>query len=85
MYFKKYLIVISEKKKDNSIANAFIKVKFTSSENNKFFRPKADTAPSIGIENKNDILAESSLLNLRNLEAVIAIPDLLTPGTKDRI
>ena len=35
--------------------------------------------------NKNDILAESYLLNSRVLAPVIAIPDLLTPGTKDKI
>ena len=38
-----------------------------------------------GIDNKNDIFAESTLLNLSNLAAVIAIPDLLTPGIRERI
>ena len=33
--------------------------------------------------NKNDILAASNLLKFRSLAAVIVIPDLLTPGTKD--
>ena len=40
---------------------------------------------SIGIDIKNEIFAASILLKLRNLAAVIAIPDLLTPGNNDRI
>mgnify|MGYP006952503342 CR=1 FL=1 len=39
--------------------------------------------PKIGIESKKDIFAESNLLKFNNLAAVIAIPDLLTPGIKD--
>ena len=50
-----------------------------------FFNPNAETAPKVGIDNKNEILAESNLLNFNNLDAVIVIPDLLTPGTKDNI
>ena len=50
-----------------------------------FFNPKKETAPNIGIDNKKDIFAASTLLNLRNRAAVIAIPDLLTPGTKEII
>ena len=34
---------------------------------------------------KNDIFAASTLLNFRNLAAVIAIPDLLTPGIRAKI
>ena len=52
---------------------------------NRFFKPNKDTAPKVGIDNKNDILAESNLLNFKNLAAVIDIPDLLTPGTKENI
>ena len=44
-----------------------------------------ETAPKIGIDNKNDIFAESTLLNFNSLAAVIAIPDLLTPGIKEKI
>ena len=51
----------------------------------KFFIPKNDTAPQIGIEIRKEIFAASVLLNFNNLAAVIAIPDLLTPGTKDKI
>ena len=51
----------------------------------KFFKPKNDTAPKIGIEIRKEIFAASVLLNFNNLAAVIAIPDLLTPGTKDKI
>ena len=38
---------------------------------------------NVGIDSKNDILAESILLNFKNLAAVIIIPDLLTPGIKE--
>ena len=48
-----------------------------------FFNPKIETAPSVGIDNKKDILAESVLLKFKNLAAVIVIPDLLTPGIKE--
>ena len=51
----------------------------------KFFIPNKETAPKIGIETKNDILAASTLLKPNNLAAVIAIPDLLTPGIKAKI
>ena len=39
----------------------------------------------MGIDIKKEILAESTLLKLNNLAAVIAIPDLLTPGISERI
>ena len=39
----------------------------------------------MGIEIKKDIFAESTLSNFKNLAAVIAMPDLLTPGIKDKI
>ena len=48
-----------------------------------FLKPKTVTAPKVGIDNKNDILAASTLLNFSILAAVIVIPDLLTPGTSD--
>ena len=44
-----------------------------------------ETAPKIGIESKKDIFKESNLLKFNNRAAVIAIPDLLTPGNNDRI
>ena len=53
-------------------------------ESKRLLIPKIDTAPSVGIDNKNDIFAESYLLNFKILAAEIAIPDLLTPGTKDK-
>ena len=37
------------------------------------------------VDIKKDIFAASVLLNFKNLATVIAIPDLLTPGTKDKI
>ena len=38
-----------------------------------------------GIESKKDILLESTLLNFKILAAVIVIPALLTPGTREKI
>ena len=52
---------------------------------NKFFRPNTETAPSVGMDSKKDILAASNLLKFKNLAAVIEIPDLLTPGIKESI
>ena len=60
-------------------------VKIASSEIIIFFNPKIDTAPKIGIDNKKDILAASTLLKFKSLAVVIAIPDLLTPGINDNI
>ena len=52
---------------------------------NKLFIPKKLTAAKVGIDNKKEILAASSLLNSKNLPAVMVIPDLLTPGISDNI
>ena len=41
--------------------------------------------PKAGIESKKDILAASTLLNLKNLAPVIIIPDLLTPGINAKV
>mgnify|MGYP001337320557 CR=1 FL=1 len=49
------------------------------------YKPKIDTAPKIGIDNKKDIFAASTLLKFNNLAAVIVIPALLTPGISERI
>ena len=54
-------------------------------ETTKFFKPKKLTAANVGIERRNEIFAESNLLNFNILAAVIVIPDLLTPGIKERI
>ena len=78
-------MVISEKKKESTTAIKFNIVKFKLSSKIKFFVPKKETAPKIGIETRNDNLAASILLKPNNLAAVIAIPDLLTPGTKAKI
>ena len=85
MYFKKYLIVIREKKKEEIIAKIFNLAKSWFSEKIILFNQKTETAPKIGIDIKKDILAESTLLNPKNLEAVIDIPDLLTPGINAKI
>ena len=71
--------------KEMSIASKFNNEKFMLSEKIKFFIPKIDTAPKIGIEIKKEIFPASTLLNFNNLAAVMAIPDLLTPGIKDKI
>ena len=59
--------------------------KFKLSDLIKLFNPKIETAANVGIDNKNDILAESYLLNFNILAPVIEIPDLLTPGSNDKI
>ena len=73
------------RKKDTIIDNKLKYVKIKSSEKIKFFIPKIETAPKIGIEIKNEILPASNLLKFKILAAVIAIPDLLTPGTRESI
>ena len=40
-------------------------------------------ANKVGIDKKNEILAESNLLNPNILPEVIVMPDLLTPGIND--
>ena len=82
IYFKKYFIVIKETKNEKTIAIRFINVKRVSSKVNIFVNPYTETEPKIGIDNKKDIFAASILLKLNNLAAVIAIPDLRTPGIK---
>ena len=42
------------------------------------------TATRVGIDSKKEIFAESILLNFKNLAPVIVMPDLLTPGIKDK-
>ncbi len=54
-------------------------------ENNVLLNPNSDTAPKVGRDNRNDIFAESNLLKFKILAAVMVIPDLLTPGIKDKI
>tara|TARA_B100001564_G_scaffold357129_1_gene372726 strand:- start:132 stop:368 length:237 start_codon:yes stop_codon:yes gene_type:complete len=77
--------VIKEKIKDKKIDNIFNKEKLISEDKAIFFIPKIDTAPRVGIDSKKEILAASNLLKFKNLAAVIVIPDLLTPGTNDKI
>ncbi len=85
IYLRKNLIVIKEKIKDKKIDNIFNKEKLISEDKAIFFIPKIDTAPRVGIDSKKEILAASNLLKFKNLAAVIVIPDLLTPGTNDKI
>ena len=50
-----------------------------------FLRPKKLAPVKAGMDNKNEILLESTLLNFKNLAAVMVIPARLTPGIKARI
>ena len=76
---------MKENKKENIIEIINKKEKLKLSDFTKLFNPKIETAAKVGIDNKNDILTESYLLNFNALAPVIAIPDLLTPGTNDKI
>ena len=78
-------MVINENIKDKKIEIIFKIEKFRSWEVTKFFKPNKETAARVGIDNKKEILAESNLLNFKILAAVIEIPDLLTPGIKEKI
>ena len=73
-------MVISEKIKEKNIEKTFKIEKFKSWLSIWLYRPKIETAANVGIDNKNEILAESTLLKSKNLADVITIPDLLTPG-----
>ena len=85
MYYRTYLIVTNENKKEKKTEIKFKIEKFKSPEFARLFKPKKVTAPNVGIESKNEIFAESNLLNLNIRAAVIVIPDLLTPGINDNI
>ena len=76
---------MNENTKDKKIEVMFTIEKFKLLEITKFLKPKKLTAANVGIERRNEIFAESNLLNLNILAAVIVIPDLLTPGIKDKI
>tara|TARA_Y100000992_G_scaffold294612_1_gene254566 strand:+ start:746 stop:964 length:219 start_codon:yes stop_codon:yes gene_type:complete len=68
---------------EKNIENKLSIEKFKSPLNIIFLTPNIETAPKVGIESKKEIFAESNLLKLSNLAAVIVIPDLLTPGIND--
>ena len=78
-------MVIKENIKDKKMAAKLTFVKFKLSEIKILLIPKIETAPKIGMDIKKDIFAASTLLNFNILAAVIAIPDLLTPGIKEKI
>tara|TARA_B110001450_G_C17244884_1_gene329023 strand:- start:3 stop:302 length:300 start_codon:yes stop_codon:yes gene_type:complete len=82
--FKKNLIVINEKTNERLIDSKLNKEKLRLSILNKSLIPNKQTAPKVGIDNKKEILAASTLLNSKNLPAVKVIPDLLTPGINDK-
>ena len=73
--------MIYEKIKEQMTASKTIKFTSIFEKVNSFKFKKL--APAIaGTERKNEILAESNLLNPKSLPEVIVIPDLLTPGIK---
>ena len=76
---------MKENKKDNTMEIIIKNEKFELWDLTKLFNTKMETAANVGIDNKNDIFAESYLLNFNNLPPVMAIPDLLTPGINDKI
>ena len=76
---------MKENKKENIIEISINKEKLKLWDFNKLLNPKIETAANVGLDNRNDILAESYLLKFNDLAPVIAIPDLLTPGTNDKI
>ena len=78
-------MVISENKNENIIEKIIKNEKFELSDRIKLSSPKTETAAKVGMDSKNDILAESYLLNFKNLAPVIVMPDLLTPGINDKI
>ena len=77
--------MIRENRNERNIEIRFNLAKNIFSDEIKFFKPKKDTALKIGIESKKEIFAASNLLKFKSLAAVMAIPDLLTPGIKDKI
>ena len=82
---KKYFIVNKENKKEKNIEIKFKIEKLISGDVIILFNPNIETAPNVGIDIKKEIFAESNLLKFKILAAVIVIPDLLTPGTNDKI
>tara|TARA_B110000438_G_scaffold241071_1_gene240054 strand:+ start:505 stop:765 length:261 start_codon:yes stop_codon:yes gene_type:complete len=85
IYFKKYLIVIKEKRNEKKIENKLKREKLKFSDFIILLIPKILTAAKVGIDNKKEILAASTLSNSKNLPAVIVTPDLLTPGMSESI
>ena len=75
---------MNENKKDKKIEVIFWTEKIILSELTIFFMPNIETAAKVGTDSKKEILAESILLKLSNLAAVMVMPDLLTPGTKEK-
>ena len=78
-------MVINEKIHEKNIQNIFKYENCASSNETIFFSPYNETAASVGIDNRKEIFAASNLSKFNNLAAVITIPDLLTPGTRERI
>ena len=71
--------------KEKKMAIKFSEDNFTSPDSYKLNTLYKVTDAKIGIDNKKDIFADSSLLNPKILAAEIVMPDLLTPGISDNI
>ena len=82
--FDKIFDCNKRKKQDRKIDIKFINVKLKLCELVKLYKPKKDTAPSVGIDIKKDNFAASNLLKFKKREAVIVIPDLLTQVLKTK-
>ena len=82
---RKNLIAIYEKKNESVIAKKFKKETSKLFSDTNFCKVYRLAADNVGIDNKKEIFAESTLLKLKNLAPVIVIPDLLTPGINDKI
>tara|TARA_B100001093_G_scaffold507420_1_gene567966 strand:- start:17 stop:295 length:279 start_codon:yes stop_codon:yes gene_type:complete len=83
--FKKYLIVTNDMINEKKIENKLIEVISKLLLFIKFLIPNKLIAANVGIDSKNETLADSYLLKFKNLAAVIVIPDLLTPGIKESV
>ena len=85
MKFKKSAIVMYEKIKEN--ITAIMAKKFNSALPSLqiVLIPNRLAAAKVGIDKKNEIFAESNLLNPNSLPEVIVMPDLLTPGIRESI
>ena len=75
---------MNENEKDKKIEVIFWTEKIILSELTIFFMPNIETAAKVGTDSKKEILAEYILLKLSNLAAVMVMPDLLTPGIKEK-
>ena len=78
--------MVKQEKKNENITPSKLKIDISKlSFSIMLFKLKILTAVNIGIDIRKEILTESTLLKFKILAADIVIPDLLTPGIKDKI